>query len=52
MEIKHKEIKVPALSTLGYADKVSAQGSAEAACPRPGNRPWLLLRKGEKRHQV
>lgn len=31
MEIRHKEIKLPVLSTLGYADKVSAQEGSEAA---------------------
>lgn len=43
VEMKHKEIKLPVLSTLGCADKVSAQESTETACGRAGHRPRLLL---------
>lgn len=43
VEIKHKEIKLSVLSTLGYADKVGVQGNAMAGCGRAGNLPWLLL---------
>lgn len=38
VETKHKEIKLPVLSTLGCADKVSAQESTEGACGRAGHR--------------